>query len=244
MKKRVIILGSTGSVGRNTLDVLARMQDEWELVGLAAGSSHAMLAEQANRFRPPAIAITQESSAASLNASLAYAPKVLSGEDALTQLVAAGRASLVQEPVLGCNDGQAAYLEVCNQQSFISGVTVLTKGATYLASPKIGIAKDGLRLSVKPYVNAWGEVAIDLDLASVHLARPLSTVASGFGFQLQVPMFHNERLRTHACVAEHEAVLMSGMRVDVDGRRMVVLVRARPVDYVGPLRPVVMPVTP
>lgn len=101
MKKRVIILGSTGSVGRNTLDVLARMQDEWQLVGLAARSSHAMLAEQANRFRPPAIAITQESSAASLNASLAYAPKVLSGEDALTQLVETVDCDCVVSAVVG-----------------------------------------------------------------------------------------------------------------------------------------------
>ena len=47
MKKRVIILGSTGSVGQSTIDVLARMRDEWDVVGLAAGSRSEILARQA-----------------------------------------------------------------------------------------------------------------------------------------------------------------------------------------------------
>ena len=50
MKMRVIVLGSTGSIGGNTLEVLAGMADDWEVVGLAAGSRSAELAEQADRY--------------------------------------------------------------------------------------------------------------------------------------------------------------------------------------------------
>ena len=51
MNRRVIVLGSTGSIGRNTLDVLKNLRDEWTVVGLAAGSRGSDLAAQANAFR-------------------------------------------------------------------------------------------------------------------------------------------------------------------------------------------------
>ncbi|HWT06820.1 MAG TPA: 1-deoxy-D-xylulose-5-phosphate reductoisomerase [Xanthomonadales bacterium] len=50
--KRVAILGSTGSIGRQALDVIARHPDRFEVVGLAAGRNAGLLAEQVARFRP------------------------------------------------------------------------------------------------------------------------------------------------------------------------------------------------
>lgn len=86
-KKRVLILGSTGSVGRSTLDVVAALADEWEVAGLAAGSRGRDLSEQANRFRPAAVAIAQAEQASDLESSLAYSPTVFRGEAALVDLV-------------------------------------------------------------------------------------------------------------------------------------------------------------
>ncbi|MDQ6924696.1 MAG: 1-deoxy-D-xylulose-5-phosphate reductoisomerase, partial [Candidatus Eremiobacteraeota bacterium] len=51
-KKRVAILGSTGSIGRQALDVIARNPDRFEVVGLAAGRNVRLLAEQVARFAP------------------------------------------------------------------------------------------------------------------------------------------------------------------------------------------------
>ncbi len=87
MKKRVIILGSTGSIGRSALDVLAGLRDEWEVAGLAARSSSRELAEQANTFRPEAVAIAENGSADDLRSALAYSSTVFSGAEALTSLV-------------------------------------------------------------------------------------------------------------------------------------------------------------
>ena len=61
MKKRVLVLGSTGSIGCSTLDVLTGLKDDWEVVGLAAGSRGQELACQANQWRPEALAIAQSS---------------------------------------------------------------------------------------------------------------------------------------------------------------------------------------
>ncbi len=53
----VVVLGSTGSVGCNALDVIGRLPERFRLVGLAARSSWQRLAEQANRFRPSAVSL-------------------------------------------------------------------------------------------------------------------------------------------------------------------------------------------
>lgn len=87
MTKRAIVLGSTGSIGQSTLDVLANLRDEWEVVGLAAGSRGEALADQANRFRPTAVAIADPEPLPELQGTLAYSPRVFCGHEAHVELV-------------------------------------------------------------------------------------------------------------------------------------------------------------
>ena len=101
MKKQVIILGSTGSIGRNALDVLTTMAEDWEIVALAAGSRVADLAKQANRFRPVAVAIAQEDAEGDLENALDYAPTVLVGPRALVDLLGAVQCDCVVCAVVG-----------------------------------------------------------------------------------------------------------------------------------------------
>ncbi len=55
--QRVALIGSTGSIGRQTVDVLAALPDAFRVIALAAGANAALLAEQADRLRPAAIAL-------------------------------------------------------------------------------------------------------------------------------------------------------------------------------------------
>lgn len=94
MPQRAIILGSTGSIGCNALDVLAGLNHalsceggEWKAVGLAAGSRGRELGRQANRFRPQAVAIASADLAGELEDELSYSPQVFTGSDALRQLI-------------------------------------------------------------------------------------------------------------------------------------------------------------
>lgn len=50
--KKIVVLGSTGSIGRQTLDIVRAFPDEFEVVGLAAGNNTELLAEQINEFKP------------------------------------------------------------------------------------------------------------------------------------------------------------------------------------------------
>ncbi len=69
--KRLAILGSTGSIGESTLDVVARHPGRFEVVALAAGRNHARLAAQCERFAPRYAAMADEAAAESLRAALA-----------------------------------------------------------------------------------------------------------------------------------------------------------------------------
>ncbi len=79
--KRVAILGSTGSIGVQALDVVSRFPDRFEVVGLAAGRNAARLAEQVRRFRPRLVAVADGAASRDLRALLPAGVEVLSGEE-------------------------------------------------------------------------------------------------------------------------------------------------------------------
>merc|ERR1712034_242468 len=81
----VAVLGSTGSIGTQTLDVVADRPDEFDVVALGAARSVDLLIEQATRFRPEVVAIADASLAASVAAGVPPGTEVLAGPDALAE---------------------------------------------------------------------------------------------------------------------------------------------------------------
>ncbi len=82
--RRVALLGSTGSIGRQTIDVLEAHPDAFTVVALAAGSNAGLLAEQARRLSPRAVALGDETALAGLD--LPSATNRVGGVDALEDL--------------------------------------------------------------------------------------------------------------------------------------------------------------
>jgi 1-deoxy-D-xylulose-5-phosphate reductoisomerase len=72
--KNIAVLGSTGSVGANTLEVVGRMADKFAVVGLAAGSNISLLHEQVRKFSPKIVSLRTQSEAARLRADLGGFP--------------------------------------------------------------------------------------------------------------------------------------------------------------------------
>ena len=104
MPKRVIILGSTGSIGRSALDVVDNLGSELEVVGLAAGTRWEPLAEQVRRHRPAAVVLSDPAAAAQLEARLRemnLATAVWTGPDALTRLVESVPCDFVLSAIVG-----------------------------------------------------------------------------------------------------------------------------------------------
>src|SRR5918912_3830493 len=97
---RLLILGSTGSVGTQALDVVARAPDEFELVGLSAGTAHEALVAQAREHGVRRIALSDPHAAARA-AETWTEGEVLGGAEGLVRLVADSGADLVLNAIVG-----------------------------------------------------------------------------------------------------------------------------------------------
>ena len=87
--KRIAILGSTGSIGEQTLDVVARHPGRFEVVALAAGRRVERLVEQARRFGPRLVSVSDPSQVAEVRAALGSSVEVVSGDAGLLAVATA-----------------------------------------------------------------------------------------------------------------------------------------------------------
>jgi 1-deoxy-D-xylulose-5-phosphate reductoisomerase len=98
--KRLLILGSTGSIGTQALDVVKRAPEQFEIVGLSAGSKHLEIVQQAIERGVTRIALT-DTDAAARAAEAWTGGEVLAGPDGLVKLVAESGADLVLNSIVG-----------------------------------------------------------------------------------------------------------------------------------------------
>lgn len=100
-RKRVVLLGSTGSIGESALKVARDIPDRMEIVALAANTSAAKLAAQANEFRPAAVCVVDETKVEELRSALNYTPQLLAGENGLSEIAATADADMVLISIVG-----------------------------------------------------------------------------------------------------------------------------------------------
>lgn len=112
MKRRVVLLGSTGSIGLSTLKVAANLPDEIELVGLAAASSVSKLAEQAIATGVRHVAIYDESKAAELRSLLPTGVNIHTGAEGLNTLSQLEEADIVLIAIVGTAGLQPALTAI------------------------------------------------------------------------------------------------------------------------------------
>ena len=101
-KKQIAILGSTGSIGTQALEVIAEHPDRFEARVLTANTRWQLLAEQARRFLPATVVIADEQHYDALVAALADLPiQVYTGSDALCQVVQSSEVDMVLTAMVG-----------------------------------------------------------------------------------------------------------------------------------------------
>ena len=103
MKKQICILGSTGSIGTQALDIIAQHSDLYEVYALTANNRVDELAAQARRFHPAAVVIANETHYERLKNALADEPdiKVYAGQSALDEIVEAEPIDMVLTAMVG-----------------------------------------------------------------------------------------------------------------------------------------------
>lgn len=103
MKQQICILGSTGSIGTQALEVIRQHPDRYEVYALTANNHWELLAQQAREFHPAAVVIANEAHYEALKEALRDEPdtKVYAGRDAVCQIVEAGPITMVLTAMVG-----------------------------------------------------------------------------------------------------------------------------------------------
>src|SRR3954465_15453409 len=93
--KKVVLLGSTGSIGTSTIKVAEDLPDKIQLIGLAAGNNVELLAEQTRKLQPKAISISDPVKAKQLESTVDAKTKIYSGDEGLLKLAMMPEADIV-----------------------------------------------------------------------------------------------------------------------------------------------------
>src|SRR2546427_677734 len=135
---RLIILGSTGSIGRSALDVIRRAQGEFTVAGLGARRDVDTLRRQIQEFRPHVVAVTDTEAAQRLRAGLSTPVEILSGPEAMRELAVWGEADLVLVAVVGIAGllPTLAALRAGRDVALANKETLVTGGALVMAEAR------------------------------------------------------------------------------------------------------------
>jgi 1-deoxy-D-xylulose-5-phosphate reductoisomerase len=100
-RKRVVILGATGSIGESALKVARDIPERMEIVGLAANRNARKLAEAANKVRPESVCLVDETKIDILRKALDYEPRIFAGEEGLREIACLTDGEMVLVAIVG-----------------------------------------------------------------------------------------------------------------------------------------------
>ncbi|NEQ44016.1 MAG: 1-deoxy-D-xylulose-5-phosphate reductoisomerase [Leptolyngbya sp. SIOISBB] len=145
--KAITLLGSTGSIGTQTLDILESHPADFRLVGIAAGNNVELLAQQVRQFQPEIVAIRNESKLPDLKAALADLdpqPMIMAGDDGVVEVARYGDAEAVVTGIVGCAGllPTLAAIEAGKDIALANKETLIAGGPVVLPL----VAKHGVKL--------------------------------------------------------------------------------------------------
>ncbi|MFD0711308.1 1-deoxy-D-xylulose-5-phosphate reductoisomerase [Paenibacillus sp. GCM10027626] len=128
--KKVTLLGSTGSIGTQTLDVIAHDPESYEVDGLAAGSNVELLIKQAKQFKPKKVCLSTKELAAEAALHLPDGIEVLHGPEGLVEIAADNDSDTVVTAIIGSRGLHAtmAAIDAGKQIALANKETLITAG--------------------------------------------------------------------------------------------------------------------
>ena len=143
--KRLAILGSTGSIGVSTLEIVAEHPSRFKVVALTAGRNLALLEEQIARFRPEIVAVPDKGNAQRLQERIgASGPRVLCGTEGLIACAVESPADMVVSAIVGAAglEPTLAAIEAGRDVALANKETLVIAGELVMAA----VARSGCRL--------------------------------------------------------------------------------------------------
>lgn len=133
--KKIAIFGSTGSIGTQALEILKKRGNLYEVGVLSAGNNYKLLAEQANKFKPPCLILANEQHKDKLTEILNYNPKdLLFGSKALEEVAEEYEYDLLLNALVGASGFMSTFaalkrgkrIALANKESLVVGGELLT----------------------------------------------------------------------------------------------------------------------
>lgn len=165
---RIALLGSTGSIGTSTLDVVAHLGDRLSVASLAAGSNWQLLAQQAREFRPGLVAIADEGHVPHLKEALSNTGiEVVGGADGIAAAAAVDGADIAFVAIVGAAGLPASFaalssgkaLALANKESLVMAGELLTGLARKRGLPIIPV--DSEHSAIHQCLRSGGEGEVE-----------------------------------------------------------------------------------
>jgi 1-deoxy-D-xylulose-5-phosphate reductoisomerase len=146
--KRIALLGSTGSIGKNTLDVIEHLPSQFQVASLAAGSNWQLLARQARQFTPELVVVADPQYETPLREALADTGiRVASGPEGVVEAASINGADVAVVAIVGAAGLPASFaalnsgktLALANKESLVMAGELLTRLATEKGLPIVPI---------------------------------------------------------------------------------------------------------
>ncbi|CAM3358620.1 1-deoxy-D-xylulose-5-phosphate reductoisomerase [Marinicrinis lubricantis] len=137
MKKRIAILGSTGSIGTQTLDVIKHHPEQFEVAALAAGSNIDLLESQIFTFKPKLVSVATKELADRLAARIGFGTRVVYGDEGILEAAAHHEADVVVTAMVGSQGlrptlaaiESGKHIGLANKETLVSAGHIVTEKA-------------------------------------------------------------------------------------------------------------------
>ncbi len=135
MVRKISILGSTGSIGTNTLNVIREHSDRFEVVALAAGTNMSLLAKQIEEFKPEVVSVENEQFAIELQGMISKKTEIVVGDEGLIEVATQPSAHMVVTAIVGSR-GLRPTMEaiksnktigLANKETLVSAGSIVTQ---------------------------------------------------------------------------------------------------------------------
>jgi 1-deoxy-D-xylulose-5-phosphate reductoisomerase len=178
-KRRVILLGATGSIGSSAIKVAEAIPDRMQIVGMAANRNARLLAQAANRTRPEAICLADAAHLEELRSCLEYSPEILTGETGVETLARMGGADLVLVAIVGTTGLKPALAAIETGKD----LAVASKEILVMAGETVMTQASQKGIKVLPVDSEHNAIFQCLEGKPKHEIRSLILTASGGPFR-------------------------------------------------------------
>ena len=180
MRKTIAILGSTGSIGKNALDVVRQYPDRFKVAGLAAGNNLALLKDQIAEFAPKLVSLADPARAAELAQALPAGcrTRIVSGPTGIEQVATLDSVSQVLSAVVGAAGLLPTYAAIRAGKD----IALANKETLVMAGELIMAAAAHHGVTIQPVDSEHSAIAQGLDAGRREDVSRLVLTASGGPF--------------------------------------------------------------